>query len=71
MSEFGSTVKRIRMENDMTLDQVSEFSGLGKGTLSEIENGKSDPRLSSVLGIARALNLPAYILIKRATRDKR
>jgi transcriptional regulator with XRE-family HTH domain len=41
----------------MTLDQVSARAGIGKGYLSDIENGKRTGPVQTLQAIARALDV--------------
>ncbi len=49
---MGRTLREFRHLVDMSLRQVSEASGLAKGELSAIENGR-EPRISTALRISR------------------
>jgi DNA-binding XRE family transcriptional regulator len=46
-----------REHRGMTLDQVSARAGIGKGYLSEIENGKRTGPVQTLQAIARALDV--------------
>lgn len=50
-------VKRHREIQGLTLDQLSALSGIGKSTISELENNKSHPTMLTLLSIAKALNV--------------
>ena len=58
---YGEMVRRLRGEKNLTLSQVAKASGIEKGYLSGIENGKVNPpsppvvrALSHVLGAGTA-----------------
>lgn len=57
LQEVGARLRAKRTGLGLTLDQVAERSGFGKGYLSRIENGKKVPpigtlaRITAVLGI--------------------
>lgn len=48
-------MKKYRKELGMTLDQLSDKSGVAKSTLSMIERGETEPMLSTAYKIAAAL----------------
>lgn len=47
----------IRQARNISLQELSLMTGLGKSTLDVIENGYSDPRLSTVFCLCRVLKL--------------
>jgi len=53
--------KEIRLErilvHGMTLSALSEASGVAKGNLSEIENGKKSPTVKTLRKIAKGLGI--------------
>jgi transcriptional regulator with XRE-family HTH domain len=48
---IGETLRRLRRERDLTLEQVGERAGLGRGQLSRIENSKQEATLSTLAKI--------------------
>lgn len=50
-------VRHQREIQGLTLDQLSMLSGVGKSTISELENDKSHPTILTLLSIAKALNV--------------
>lgn len=52
---FGQEVRRRRKALGLTLEELAGRCDLTPHHLSSIETGKTDPRLSTVLAIARAL----------------
>jgi transcriptional regulator with XRE-family HTH domain len=62
MSSLAELLRRARRENKMTQKALGARLGLPQSHVSAIESGKVDPRLSSVLEIARVLDLePMFI----------
>ena len=65
MSALGDTIKRLRLAHDWTLENLSNESGVSKGFLSELENGKRNNLGSSTLmRIAEALKVPVESLME-------
>ena len=54
----GFRFREIRKENGWTLSEVSKRTGISKGTLSKLENGKTQLNFSSVNKLASGLQLP-------------
>jgi transcriptional regulator with XRE-family HTH domain len=52
---IGESVRRVRIERGLTLDQLAPASGLSKGMLSKIENFRAIPSLPVLDRIAAAL----------------
>jgi len=48
---IGETLRRLRRERDLTLEQVGKRAGLGRGQLSRIENSKQEATLSTLAKI--------------------
>lgn len=52
---IGHHVQRLRLEQNLTLYQLAEISELSPSYLSQIENSKASPSITSLRRIARAL----------------
>lgn len=57
-------VKKIRLERNMTLETLSQLSGISKGHLSKIERQERDPKISTMIQIALALKVDIKELYK-------
>ena len=57
-------VKKIRLEKNMTLETLSQLSGISKGHLSKIERQERDPKMSTMIQIALALKVDIKELYK-------
>jgi transcriptional regulator with XRE-family HTH domain len=55
---IGAEVRSLRKKHDMTVMDLAKQSGLSIGMLSKIENGTTSPSLSTLQGLANALNVP-------------
>ena len=47
---------RTRYKKGLTLQELSELTGISKSTLNNIENGKTSPTLDQLKAIAKALD---------------
>jgi transcriptional regulator with XRE-family HTH domain len=54
---FGRVVRRARRDRDLSQEALGEAAGLAAKHVSEIERANRDPRLTTVLKLARALDL--------------
>jgi transcriptional regulator with XRE-family HTH domain len=62
-ARVGSRIRRLRSAANVSLSRLATESGLGKGTLSELENGKRNPTLDTLFAIATALDVPLSSLL--------
>lgn len=53
----AETVKRERLAKGWTLRRLADASGIALGYISEIERGKKDPSLTTIMALAGALNM--------------
>jgi transcriptional regulator with XRE-family HTH domain len=51
---IGETLRRLRKDKDLTLDQLGKAAELGRGQLSRIENGHQEATLSTLGKILRS-----------------
>jgi transcriptional regulator with XRE-family HTH domain len=56
--ELGTTIRRIRKEKLLTLKDVAYMTNLTESLLSQIENNKAQPSITSLIAISKALNTP-------------
>lgn len=57
MSPLGTNLRQLRQERDLSQEELSARSGVQAGEISRIEHGKRDPRVSTVLKLAKALRV--------------
>lgn len=55
---FGKRVRELRLARRWTQEQLAEEAGLTSVQLSRIETGTNEPKLTTILRLARALRLP-------------
>jgi transcriptional regulator with XRE-family HTH domain len=56
-AQIGKRIRTLRLERDVTLDQLAEQCRLTKGQLSKIENGKVSCPVSTLTRVASALGV--------------
>lgn len=57
MGDLGSNLRDARKRLGLTQEEVAERSGVHPTEVSRIEAGKRDPRISTLLRLARALEV--------------
>ena len=57
MSGFSRTLRRIRLERQMTQEEFARFLGTSKQNISRYENGEVSPKISTAAQIAGRLGL--------------
>jgi transcriptional regulator with XRE-family HTH domain len=55
-SHLGATIQRLRKAYNMSLGDLSEHSGVAKSIISQIERNETNPTLSTVMKLSRALD---------------
>lgn len=55
---LGDVIKKIRMEQQLTIKEVAERAHVTSSLLSQIENNKANPSINSLMAIAKALKVP-------------
>ncbi len=69
--EISKNLKKIRERRNLSFDQLSQFTGVSKSMLRQIETGKSNPTVSTIWKIANGLHLSfSYLLQKPAARGE-
>jgi transcriptional regulator with XRE-family HTH domain len=80
---LNARLRSLRLERDLSLDDLAAKTGVTKGFLSLVERGLKAPSISTVMALSRAFGLPisrlfeeashagnAYSLVRRANRKK-
>ncbi|MDQ1206080.1 helix-turn-helix domain-containing protein [Microbacterium sp. SORGH_AS_0862] len=59
----GVRLRRLREERGMSLSELARVSGIGKGTISELENDRRGARLDTLFALTTALDSPLGALL--------
>ncbi len=62
--KLGENLKRIRSEKNITQSKLAEILDVDRSFVSNIENGKTNPTLSTITKLAKALDVQIEKLIK-------
>ncbi|OGE79961.1 MAG: DNA-binding protein [Candidatus Doudnabacteria bacterium RIFCSPHIGHO2_01_FULL_48_180] len=63
-AKLGRNLKRIRTEKGISQGDIVRALGMGRGFVSNIENGKGNPTLTTITKLAKALGVSADELLK-------
>jgi transcriptional regulator with XRE-family HTH domain len=62
--QVGETLRRIRQDRKMSLQELADITEVSKLTLGNIERGEANPSLSVIWKIANGLTIPISSLLK-------
>lgn len=62
--KLGEKIASWRRRRDMTLEELAAKMSISKGNLSDIENGKKDPRYSTLLAVAEGFGITVATLLR-------
>ena len=65
LEQFGARVRKARLERGWTQEDLAEETGLASVQISRIERGVREIRLTTLLRLLDALNIPAGKLLDR------
>jgi transcriptional regulator with XRE-family HTH domain len=60
---FGRIVRRMRRQRDLSQQALAGAAGLAEKHVSEIERANREPKLTTILKLAKGLDVPAGELI--------
>ena len=63
-AKLGKNLKRIRTEKGITQGDIVRALGISRSFVSNIENGKTNPTLSTISKLASALGVSSDELLK-------
>ena len=59
----GRNVRRIRLEAELTQEQFAEMSGFSQQYLSDLERGRRNPTIVTIVELANALGVSHVDLV--------
>lgn len=63
-ADLGKTIQRLRKAYNLSLGELSEQSGVAKSIISQIERNETNPTLSTVVRLSRALDTTVDEVLK-------
>ncbi len=69
--ELGNIIRKIRKHQHLTLKDVARMANLTESLLSQIENDKAKPSITTLITISKVLNTPiAYFFNQKESQFK-
>ena len=68
-AQFADNLRRLRRQAGMSQEELADACGVHRTEVSLLERGGRDPRLTTLVRLARGLNLPTVALLERVERD--
>lgn len=63
--QLGRKIRDLRLRRGLTVQQLAEATGLSKGFISQVENGRTSPSLATLQDLARSLETSvAYLVVE-------
>jgi len=62
--KLGVNLKRIRVKSNITQIEIAKTLGVDRSFISNIENGKTNPTLSTIASLAKVLGVSTNELLK-------
>ena len=62
--KFGRRVKELRLERNLTQQQLADISGLHKNYIGMVERGERNPSLVNIDILAKSFNVETSVLMK-------
>jgi transcriptional regulator with XRE-family HTH domain len=62
--KLGENLKKIRTKKNITQTELAKTLGVDKSFVSNIENGKTNPTLSTITNLAQTLGVSTNELLK-------
>ena len=63
--QLGRKIRDLRLRRGLTVQQLAEATGLSKGFVSQVENGRTSPSLATLRDLARSLETSvAYLVVE-------
>ncbi|HVA91432.1 MAG TPA: helix-turn-helix transcriptional regulator [Chloroflexota bacterium] len=63
---FGAALRELRLQADMSQEEIALQSGLSPTYVGQLERGLRSPSLGVILGLAAVLDVAAYELVRAA-----
>jgi len=61
--QIGNNIRRLRLQRDLTQEDLAHACDLHPTEIGRVERGERDLRLSTIMRVARGLDVPASALL--------
>lgn len=62
--KFGTNLRKIRLEKHVTQGDIARSLNVSRGYISKVENGKTNPTLSTIAKLAKAVGASSDELLR-------
>lgn len=69
MKAFAQTLKRLRIERDLTQHDLVDRSGVSLRMISDMERGMKQPTLSTLIRLARGFDISFMRIVEEFNKD--
>jgi len=66
---LAGNLRTIREDRNLSLDKLSEMTGVSKSMLRQVEIGQSNPTIATIWKIANGLRIPFTALLREQPQD--
>jgi len=63
LAKLGQTIKQVRINKKLTLLELEVRTGISEGGISKIENGKKNLAVTTLIKLAKGLEIPLSELL--------
>ena len=65
LTQFGAVLRQIRTDKGLTLLEFEVRTGINEGDISKIENGKKNFAFTTLVKLAKGLEIPVSKLLSK------
>lgn len=65
MQHFAATIRRLRRERALSLEQLGALANLTASEISRVERALREPQLSTIVKLAEALEVDIGVLLPK------
>ena len=65
--EIGSTIRALRLERGLTLDQLASAAEISASHLSRLERGQAEPSFTVAAALAKSMGVSLSELVQAST----
>jgi transcriptional regulator with XRE-family HTH domain len=62
--KLGNNLRKVRIEKHITQGDIARLLNVSRGYISKVENGKTNPTLSTITKLAKAVGVSTDELLK-------